>query len=266
MPELEEFRRVSRVNWKIYYLQDRTKGRYDSDQKLLIKVFDINPTSFDIEPQQRVSMEQTMGGVMPISWVGGRNSWNGYDRVILALSGTWNVFVPRDLKIKASEKSNSIIADVMDKIGLSGISRDRYWISVKEKKDTEELLKNLESDRKVESYKKVKAGLLELFYLINQPFVNYVDSKGVAGKWILEIASVVVAHGGDVNSEAEKRRVSFEVVPVAPMVIRERADKPFMPDWTARFAIINEDVRKFFETMNDLAKELNPNRVAEVGV
>jgi hypothetical protein len=263
MSKLNEFRRGSRINWRIYYLQDRTKGRYGSGQNLF-KVFDINPTSFDIEPQQRMSMEQTMGGVMPISWIGGKNSWNGYDRVILALSGTWNVFVPKDLELKASEKSQSIRVDVMDKIGLEGVSSDRYWISVKEKKDAEGLLKSLESDRKVESYKKVKAGLLELFYLINQPFVNYVGSKGVAGKWFLEIASVVIAHSRDVRNEAEQRRVSFEVVPVAPMLIRERADKPFMPDWTARFAIINEDVRKFFETIDDLAKELNPNR--EVGV
>jgi hypothetical protein len=251
MPEFKEFRKGSRINWRIYYLQE--EGWCGSEPSLF-KVFDINPMSFDIEPQQRMSMEQTMGGVMPISWIGGKNSWNGYDKVILALSGTWNVFVPRDLGLKASEKSKSIMEYVMDKIGLGGVSRDRYWISVKEKKATEDLLTSLESDREVKSYKKVKAGLLELFYLINQPFVNYVGGKGVAGKWFLEIASVVIARG------ANDRRVSFEVVPVAPMVIRERADKPFMPDWTVRFAIINEDVRKFFETIDDLAKELNPNR------
>ena len=268
---VKEFRRVSRVRWKIYYLRDKTKGMYDSEQELLVKVFDINPTSFDVEPQQRLTLEQTMGGVMPVAWIGNRDSWHGYDRVVLVLSGSWNVFIPRDLRLGRTEGRKTVMQSVMDsvadKLGIGEFGRDRYWVSIQAKKKTEDLLKSLESDRKVESYKKMKAGLLELFYLINQPYFSDThEGKIVAGKWILEIASVVFARSmSETGSDESYRRLSFNVVPVAPMVIRERVDRPFLPEWSVRFAILNEDVRKFFEVVDELAKELNPNR-AETGV
>jgi len=247
--DLKEFRRNQRYQWAIHYTYTNIQN---GNSVTFTKTFDINPTSIDVEPQLRMTMEKTMGGVVPVPWIAPSGRRSGYDMININLSGVWKTYVPKQ-ELGITEKPTTIMQGILNDLNVPNVKMDRYWISVKEKEKTTEILNQLGAEnRDIYRYKSIREGLLGLFVYINSAFVEKATESGIMASSSWELSFATTVFDNYYVEEGGSRGVRIGVVPISPMVIREKAEAPFLPTWSVRFAIINDDVEKFFDNVMGL--------------